>query len=124
MSVVFETGALIALERRDRLMVARVDEIVRNRIATFVPAGVVAQCWRGGHRQYAIARLLRSRAVRIDDLGGELAFRIGIRLAETGTSDVIDAHVALLAARLNAIVYTSDPDDIAVLDPSLRIVTV
>lgn len=124
MSVVLDTGALIALERRDRLMVARIDEIVRSRVPTFVPAGVVAQAWRGSNRQHAVARLLRSRVARIDALDGDAAFRIGVRLAETGTSDVIDAHVALLATRLNAVVYTSDPDDIALLGPTLRIVHV
>lgn len=105
-------------------MVARIDEIVRSRIAVFVPAGVVAQAWRGSNRQHAVAKLLRSRAARIIDLDADTGFRIGARLAETGTSDVIDAHVALLATRLNAVVYTSDPDDIAILGPTLRIVHV
>ncbi len=36
---------------------------------------------------------------------------MGLLLAKSGTSDVIDAHVALLARRLQATVLTSDPDD-------------
>jgi len=49
---------------------------------------------------------------------------LGLLLAKSGTSDVVDAHVALLARRLQATVLTSDPDDLTVLDPTLAFVTV
>jgi predicted nucleic acid-binding protein len=121
MNPVLDSGALIALERRDRRMVALADEIVRNRVSAYVPAGVVAQVWRGSPRQHAIARLLQADAVRIDPLDDELAFRIGARLAATGSSDVVDGHVALLARRTGGKVLTSDPDDIRALDLDLTI---
>jgi len=53
-----------------------------------------------------------------------LAYRLGLLLAKSGTSDVVDAHVALLARRLQAIVLTSDPDDLRALDDTLTLVTV
>ncbi|MBA3908030.1 MAG: hypothetical protein H0X35_15330 [Pseudonocardiales bacterium] len=40
----------------------------------------------------------------------------------TGTADVVDASVALLARRYGATVVTGDPDDIRRLDPTLAIV--
>ncbi|MGH3787417.1 MAG: PIN domain-containing protein [Pseudonocardiaceae bacterium] len=88
------------------------------------PAGVVAQTWRGAARQRATVRLLRARAVHIDPLSEDVAYRLGLLLAKSGTSDVVDAHVALLARRLRATVLTSDPDDLTALDPTLTLVTV
>ena len=79
---------------------------------------------RGSARQHATVRLLRAGGVRVDPLSEDVAYRLGLLLAKSGTSDVVDAHVALLARRLHAIVLSSDPDDLTALDPSLTIVTV
>jgi hypothetical protein len=38
------------------------------------------------------------------------------------TTDIVDPSVALLARRLRATVVTSDPEDIARLDPSIPVV--
>lgn len=119
---VLDTGALIGLERRDPRLVALADEIVRNRLAAFVPAGVVAQSWRGSARQHAVAKLLKAKGVRVDTLDEKTALQIGLRLGSVDGDDVIDGHVALLAARVRGVVYTSDPDDIRSLDASLSIV--
>ena len=121
MTPVLDTGALIALERRDRRMIALLDAVITHRLAAFVPAGVVAQAWRGSASQHAIAKLLRAAAVRIEPLDDATAFRIGLKLAETAGSDVIDAHVALLAARVGGRVFTSDPNDIRRLDAGVAI---
>ncbi len=96
----------------------------RVRRIGYVPAGVVAQTWRGSARQHAMVRLLRAGAVRVDPLSEDVAYRLGILLAKSGTSDVVDAHVALLARRLQAIVLTSDPDDLTALDDTLKLVMV
>lgn len=119
-----DTGALIALERRDPRLVALADEIVRRRLAAFIPAGVVAQSWRGSARQHAIAKLLKAKGVRVDVLDEQVAFQIGSRLGATGADDVTDAHVALLATRVRGVVFTSDPEDIRALDSSLPIVPI
>lgn len=120
--VVLDAGALIALERRDSRMLALADELHRMRRVGHLPAGVVAQVWRGSARQHAVARLLRSQAIRVDPLSEELGYRLGLLLARSGTSDVVDAHVALLGRLLGATVLTSDPDDLAAVDPALRLV--
>ncbi|MDN5933157.1 MAG: PIN domain-containing protein [Pseudonocardia sp.] len=123
-SLVFDTGALIALERRDARVIALASRVTAGTVTAYVPVGVVAKSWRGSARQQPIARLLRTRTLTIDPLTEDLAFQLGVLLARTGSSDVVDAHVALLARRLRAVVVTSDPDDIAALDPGLDLVVV
>ena len=55
-----DTGALIALESGSTRMAVLVEEALANRAELAVPAGVLAQAWRGGRRQARIARLLRA----------------------------------------------------------------
>lgn len=124
MRIVLDTGALIAVERRDPRLLALLAELVSARVSAHVPAGVVAQVWRGSPRQHAIVKLLSTEAVRIHALTEAMAYRIGLLLASSGTSDVVDAHVALLGRSLAARVLTSDPDDLARLDPKLDVVRV
>ncbi len=122
--VVLDAGALIALERRDRRLVALMDELIKARIAAHVPAGVVAQVWRGSAQQHVLLRLLRARAVHVHALSEALAYRIGALLAASRSSDVVDAHVAILARSLGAVLLTSDPDDLRRLDASLDVVPI
>ena len=123
--LVLDAGALIALERDDERMVAVIDEVYLRRVPTYIPAGVVAQVWRGHPRQHPIAKLLKSELIRVMPLDDETARRVGLVLRGTGASDVTDGHVALLASSIgNAVVYTSDPDDILAINPKLRVVTV
>ncbi|NYI06691.1 hypothetical protein [Allostreptomyces psammosilenae] len=122
-NVVLDSGALFALECRDDHMLALAANLVWNRMRAYVPAGVVAQVWRADIRQ-PIARLLRSDAVHVDVLDEPLARRLGLVLASTRTSDVVQAHVALLARRLDAPVFTSAPEDIRALDATLTVVRV
>jgi predicted nucleic acid-binding protein len=124
LTVVFDAGALIALERRDERMLALLAEIGEAEITCYVPAGVLAQVWRGTPRQVPISRLLKTQAVKVVALDQAEACRVGQLLGRTGGSDVTDAHVALIARPLGALVVTSDPGDIAAIDPNLRLLTV
>ncbi|MGC3955732.1 MAG: PIN domain-containing protein [Propionicimonas sp.] len=121
MSVVLDAGALIALERRDRRMLALLAEIGEAEIGVYIPAGVLAQVWRGAPRQAPLNRLLKTRAAKVVPLDQAEAYRVGLILGRSGSSDVTDAHVALVAKPLGALVVTSDPGDITAIDPSLRI---
>lgn len=123
-TIVLDAGALIALERRDDRMLAIAHELIKSRHVAHVPAGVVAQVWRGSPRQHAVARLMRSGAVRVHPLSEETAYRIGRLLGETAGSDVVDAHVALLGSSLAALVVTSDPADLKRLAPDIDIVEI
>ena len=51
-----DTGALIALESGSRRMAMRVERAVAAGAQLAIPAGVVAQAWRGGARQARIDR--------------------------------------------------------------------
>jgi hypothetical protein len=68
------------------------------------------QVWRDrAGRQAVLARLLRAVEVcAVDERAGRDA---GVLLGRAGTSDVVDATVALLA-RPGDRILTSDPDDI------------
>lgn len=124
MTVVLDAGALIGLERGDSRMTALMLVVAREEIPTFVPAGVLAQVWRGSARQHDIARLLATGAVRVDSLDEGTAKAIGVLLGTSHTSDVTDGHVALLARRTHGTVYTSDAGDLRRIDPAADIVSI
>jgi hypothetical protein len=59
------------------------------------------------------------------DAGGLIAVDRGDRrLAASGTSDIVDAHVVICGRRAGQQVVTSDPDDLERLDPSLPLVRI
>jgi predicted nucleic acid-binding protein len=109
-TIVLDSGALIALERNDRAMWRR---LKAAQLAGSVPVshgGVLGQAWRGrGPRQALLAEALAGMDVRaLDERLGRLA---GELLARSGTNDVVDAALVLLAEDGDDIV-TSDPEDI------------
>ena len=118
-----DAGALIALERGDRRVVHLIERVHAAGGPLEVPAGVVAQVWRGA-RQARVARFLAADGVDVVDLDGETARAVGVMCGLTSCTDVVDAHVALHARRLGLGVVTSDPDDIAAFDPTLTIIAV
>jgi len=81
-----------------------------------VSAPVVAQTSRSG-QQVQLRRLLRG--CQIVAFTPEEAHRVGSLLGASGTTDVIDAHVATLALDHEAIVITSDPGDLEHLSACL-----
>jgi hypothetical protein len=87
-----------------------------------IPAGVVAQAWRGGARQVRIAKLLQLQVTSIVALDTKLALRVGAKCASTSATDVVDVSVALCAHDRGQAVVTSDPHDIAAIDPSLALI--
>ena len=87
-----------------------------------VPAGVLAQAWCGGRRQARIARLLRASNTSVVPLDAKMALRVGARCAATRAADIVDVSVAICASDRGHPVITSDPDDIAAIDPALMLV--
>jgi len=75
--VVLDTGALIALERGDKRMIALLPRALHQGRALRVPAGVVGQAWRNGRVQVTLARFLRSEEVEIVPLDDQLARACG-----------------------------------------------
>lgn len=103
--MILDAGVLISAARNERPALALLDQpdLLRSSEA------VVAQVWRDGARQARLARFLR--AVEIHPLDDGRA--VGVLLADAGTADVVDAHVALLAQRLGEEIITGDVDDLA-----------
>lgn len=110
MSLVLDAGALIAIERGDRDVVAILHLAYRGESGLKTSGGVVAQVWRDGARQASLARLLANTLVAPLDAGA--GRRVGELLRNSGTSDVVDGHVAVITATGDT-VLTSDPTDIA-----------
>ncbi len=73
---------------------------------------VLAQVWREPARQVNLARAVR----RFDIHALDESVTIGRRLAETETSDVVDAHLAVVAESLGTFILTGDPGDMARLN--------
>lgn len=120
--LVLDAGALIALEagRRDVEMMLK-----RTRRAggvVVIPAGVLGQVWRRGGRRARVARLLRWPQATVEPLDEAMAKVAGELCGLTGTSDVVDATVALAGRLHRAPVVTSDVEDLRRLDPGLRLV--
>jgi len=88
-----------------------------------VPAGVVAQAWRGGPRQARIARLLADPDVQVVALDDPTARAVGALAARSGHHDVVDVSVALCAAERGHIVLTSDPNNLAAVNSRLGLIT-
>jgi predicted nucleic acid-binding protein len=119
-----DAGALIALDRGQPRLVHLLDRVIGVGGAVEIPAPVIAQVWRDGSRQARLARLLGASDVVLVDLDAEMARAVGVLCGAVGVADVVDGHVALHARRRDLAVLTSDPDDIARLDPTLAIVGV
>jgi hypothetical protein len=120
--VVLDAGALIAFESNDRKVRTLIELAIAHGGALHTPGGVVAQVWRNGSRQVRLARLLGSGAVHVQALDREEAQATGALCGKSGSPDVVDASVALLARRHDAAVLTSDPRDLERIDPTLDLV--
>ena len=113
MTVILDSGALIALERNDRAMWRRLKSSLLAQSVPLTHGGIIGQVWRGaGPRQAMLARALDGIDVR--PLTDELGRAAGELLARSRSKDAIDAALVLLAADGDEIV-TSDVDDIAPL---------
>lgn len=120
MNVVMDSGALIAVDRRDQRMLALLDRIRQRGQTVVIPAGVVAQVWRNA-RQARLARLLGARDTEIVALDDASARAVGVLLGATRTRDVVDAHVVLVARERAAPVVSGDASDLRRIDPSLSV---
>ena len=122
--VVLDTGALIALDRGDKRMIALLQRALARGRVFRVPAGVVGQAWRDGRVQVTLARFLRSEEVEIIPLDEQLARSCGELCAAAGTSDIIDASVVMLARQQRDPIVTADPNDLRRLNPAAQIIPV
>ena len=97
-----DTGTLLALERGNPRLRALLRRAVEHAIAIAVPAGAVAQAWRGRPRQSRLAKLLADPEVDVPPLDELAARAVGLLCGHT--------------------VVTSDPRDMHAIDPGLAVI--
>lgn len=113
MTLILDSGALIALERNDRAMWRRLKCGVLAGEVPLSHGGIVGQVWRGrGSRQALLATALDG--IDVQPLTQALGREAGELLARSRKTDVIDAALVLLAADGDEII-TSDVDDLTPL---------
>jgi predicted nucleic acid-binding protein len=119
--ITFDTGALIAVERRDRTMRAFLSAALASGSRITVPSVVVGEWWRG--QRGPVARILD--AVHVEALDRALAKLAGETLALVAGATLVDTIVVASAAQRGDLVVTSDVGDLSrirdVAFPSVRI---
>lgn len=88
---------------------------LRRSTTLHVTHPVIAQVWRGGARQARLARFLHSVEIHPFDDGRQ----VGELLTLSRPSDVVDAHLVLLALRLTDPILTGDIDDLSTIVAAL-----
>lgn len=105
----FDTGMLIALERRKLRATEAMRAIVRRGLLPVVPAVVYAEWWRGRTdvREEILAMVI------LEDMPSSLCRAAGEALGAVRGSSLADAIVMASAAlRGGGVVYTSDVSDL------------
>lgn len=114
-----DAGALIALDRGGDRAVALLRAALAQGSEVTVPAGALAQAWRGGPRQARLAAFVEG--ANVDPLDAEAAKAAGVLCGRSATADVVDASVVVSARSRGDLVVTSDPRDMLLLDPGLAV---
>ena len=105
----YDTGALVAAERDDRLVWSLHRAALARALPPTVPAGVLAEGWRGGP-QATLSRFLKG--CHVEDLSEATARAVGAPAARAQHDDVVDVSVVEGAARRRHAVVTSNPTHI------------
>jgi predicted nucleic acid-binding protein len=122
-AITFDTGALIALERR-KARAMKVYSHARDRgLVVATPNVAIAEWWRGRTDR----REEVWRGLLVEPASDETVKLAGLALANVRGATAIDAIVAAFAVQRTGIVYTSDVDDFEGLGsffPALRVFSV
>jgi predicted nucleic acid-binding protein len=113
----FDSGALIALEKRDLNMLIKLRVLHRAGVPITIPANAVVEFWRKGHGQSAILDL-----GTVEPLKESIAKAAGEALAKVRGATAVDATVMASAAQRGDRVFTSDPKDMQRLHGHFRAV--
>ena len=116
MNVAYDAGVLVAADRDDREVWA--DHRIRLELG-IVPkttAPLVAQVSRSA-RQVQLRRFLRG--CEIEAFSPHQAHEVGALIGTAGTSDVVDAHLMIVASKTASTVHTSNLGDLRKLSNHL-----
>lgn len=109
--MILDAGFLISIDRSERPAHAFLAASDRAGIGLHTTHAVVAQVWRNGARQAHLWAFLKTITIHTFDDGRP----VGRLLAQTKTSDVVDAQLVICAVRLDHDILTGDPDDLNTL---------
>lgn len=119
-AITFDTGALIALERRKEPVMKVYAHAKDRNLVVATPNVTIAEWWRGRtDRREAVLR-----GLLVEPPSEEVVKVAGLALGKVREATAIDAIVAAFAAQRTGIVYTSDVEDLERLRtffPSLRV---
>ena len=107
--LVLDAGALIALEKNNRRMWARLEAAAEASMEVVVPSGALAQVWRGTTNQARLSQAFKTTRFGEFDAVSRAA---GELCHAARTSDPIDAAVVINATGTTSVIVTSDPNDI------------
>lgn len=110
MRIVFDTGAFIALERRQKTALEVLRIAAEDGDELIAPAVAVAEWWRAGRRERERAKLLRAFAFESPSV--QVARLAGVAIGLVGAG-LGDALVMAAASVQGDVVYTSDVDDLS-----------
>jgi predicted nucleic acid-binding protein len=119
----FDTGMLIALERRKQRAWNVYREARNQKVPVTVPTVVIAEWWRGR----SDAREHVKSALLVELLSEPLASIAGEAIAKVADATAVDAIVMASAASRGDVVYTSDFEDLEKLRaffPGVRVLSV
>lgn len=109
MSFVYDAGVFVAAERNDRDVWADHRARLELGLIPQTTTPVVAQVSRSP-RQVQLRRMLRG--CEIVGFTPDDTHEVGALVGKALTSDVVDAHLAIVASRWPATVLTSDVEDL------------
>ncbi len=111
--MIFDAGVFIALDNpaQREIIVALIERLRQQNASLHTTEAVLAQAWRDPARQAPMARLVKTTTV----LPFSDAKTVGVRCAQTDTSDVVDADLATWSDVLESTILTTDPNDMDTL---------
>ncbi len=112
MSVIYDAGALVAADCSNREVWADHRARLELGLVPVTTALVVAQVSRSP-RQVQLRRFLRGR--HMEPFSSDTAHDVGALAGASRSSDVVDAHLVLVAASLAAAIVSSDEEDLSQL---------
>lgn len=108
MRIAFDTGAFIALERRQKTALEILRVAAEDGDELIAPAAAVAEWWRAGKREKERSKILRAFKFEPPDM--HIARLAGAAMGLVGAG-LGDALVMAGASIQGDVVYTSDIDD-------------
>lgn len=115
--VTFDSGALMAIDRRKQRMLQRLSAMKEFGVKITVPAVVITEWWRSGSSRQWTKRVggyvLEPTTTVIARLAGEA-------IAAVPDATAVDAIVMASASLRGDVVYTSDFDDLSRLQTFFR----